>query len=128
MLFRPGLVAIAVLLSSAAALAEGMEPMSPAPDSKPLPQSQSGAAVIDGCRYPGGYAAQGETVCIDVCGDRYLARCGMVLNNTAWRRVRDGCGPDDSLSSLGLPERLAHLAQPGVDPVLIHAQISRPVD
>ena len=39
----------------------------------------------------------GQVVCLDVGGQRYLARCEMVLNVTSWQKVQDGC-PSASLS------------------------------
>lgn len=34
---------------------------------------------------------EGAVVCIDLASGTYLARCERVLNNTAWRKLRDGC-------------------------------------
>ncbi len=61
-------------------------------------------------------------------GGAYLARCEMVLNNTAWKRVQDGCGPPDALSSLSAFQRLAKLAEPKVNPALVRAHIVQPVN
>lgn len=80
------------------------------------------------CRYPGGSAELGETVCMNSSGQPYLARCEMVLNNTAWKRVKEGCPPPDVVSSLSLRDRLFKLADPGFDPGLVYAEIARPVD
>ena len=44
------------------------------------------------CRYAGEDMPEGSTVCIDLASGTYLARCEWVLNNTAWRKVADGCG------------------------------------
>jgi hypothetical protein len=33
----------------------------------------------------------GEIACLDVNGDRFLARCEMKLNVPSWTRVQDGC-------------------------------------
>ena len=33
----------------------------------------------------------GETACLTVAGESHLARCDMVLNNTAWTKVKDEC-------------------------------------
>lgn len=75
------------------------------------------------CRHPDGYVMLGETACMHVQGESYIARCEMVLNNTAWKRVRDGCGPADTLSSRPLFHRLAKLAEPAVDARFVHAEI-----
>lgn len=50
------------------------------------------------CRYEGGVARQGETVCLDLNGQRRLARCEMVLNNASWRFLGIGC---DAVAGLG---------------------------
>ena len=82
------------------------------------------------CRYRGGYALLGETVCIHVSGDSYLARCDMVLNNTAWKRVQDGCDGPEAVSSVDsdLSQRLAQLLEPPVDTVFVHAEIADAID
>jgi len=120
-----GAAPIAVLLAfSTASAAElgGKSRFSP----KTAPPEAS-AAPSCSCRYPGGTAELGDTVCMTAVGERYLARCEMVLNNTAWKRVRNGCEPE-TLSALSPLDRLAQLAQPALDPSLVHAQISRPVN
>ncbi|RRI02365.1 hypothetical protein EH240_12965 [Mesorhizobium tamadayense] len=33
----------------------------------------------------------GEMACLTVAGESHLARCDMVLNNTSWTKVKDGC-------------------------------------
>lgn len=33
----------------------------------------------------------GKSGCLSVSGKSYLARCEMVLNNTSWVKVQDGC-------------------------------------
>ncbi len=43
------------------------------------------------CRYQGKYFGQGETVCIRVGGQSKLARCDMVLNNSSWTFLGNGC-------------------------------------
>lgn len=43
------------------------------------------------CRYDGRDMPEGALVCIDLASGTYLARCERVLNNTAWRRVTEGC-------------------------------------
>ncbi len=46
------------------------------------------------CRHPGGVAAPGAVVCLDVDGKRSLARCEMVLNNSSWRFLDQPCPID----------------------------------
>lgn len=43
------------------------------------------------CRFDGRDMPHGSTVCIDLASGRYMARCEKVLNNSAWRKVQDGC-------------------------------------
>ncbi|UCI05089.1 hypothetical protein [Mesorhizobium sp. B1-1-8] len=33
----------------------------------------------------------GETACLTLAGETHLARCDMVLNNTSWTKIEDGC-------------------------------------
>lgn len=43
------------------------------------------------CRYDGKVFEQGQLVCIRVGGATRLARCDMVLNNSSWSFLKDGC-------------------------------------
>ena len=43
------------------------------------------------CRYEGRDMPHGTVICIDLASGSYLARCEKVLNNSAWKRVSDGC-------------------------------------
>lgn len=43
------------------------------------------------CVHPDGTAQQGETVCLDINGQRQLARCEMVLNNASWHFLGTPC-------------------------------------
>ena len=56
----------------------------------------------------------GQTICLEVGGRRFTARCEMSLNNPMWREQQEGC------VSSSLIERFQHLdptAQPlGVNP------------
>ena len=61
------------------------------------------------CRYPGGRAQLGETVCLSVGGRSYLAICEKVLNNTNWRKVADSCTPSTPVTALDWLEDLAQL-------------------
>lgn len=44
------------------------------------------------CRANGQWYRQGEIACIEPpCMPPRLSRCGMVLNNSAWLKIEDGC-------------------------------------
>ncbi|MBW3098112.1 hypothetical protein [Pseudohoeflea coraliihabitans] len=44
------------------------------------------------CVTKGQRVALGSIVCLEIGpGNRYLARCERVLNNTSWKRLQDGC-------------------------------------
>ena len=43
------------------------------------------------CRFGGRDLPEGAVVCIDLASGTYTARCERVLNNTAWRRLSEGC-------------------------------------
>lgn len=43
------------------------------------------------CRAPGFVAHHGETVCLNTPQGPRLARCEMVLNNSSWKFLQDGC-------------------------------------
>jgi hypothetical protein len=44
------------------------------------------------CRANGQWYLQGEIACIQPpCMEPRLSRCGMVLNNSAWQKIQDGC-------------------------------------
>lgn len=54
----------------------------------------AGTAAADRCTCiaNGQRIAEGETFCIRPnSGDPFLARCEIVLNNTSWRKLQDGC-------------------------------------
>lgn len=36
----------------------------------------------------------GQVACLTLSGESHLARCDLVLNNTSWTRVQDGCPGD----------------------------------
>ena len=44
------------------------------------------------CRLNGERIPQGETQCLDVHGERFIATCGRVLNNTSWLMSDEPCG------------------------------------
>lgn len=48
------------------------------------------------CRHKGGRAQLGEEVCLRRSGRSVWARCEMILNNTGWRELRDGCDAPSS--------------------------------
>lgn len=44
------------------------------------------------CIADGRRVKEGEVVCLRAgSSDAYLARCEMVLNNTSWKKLQDGC-------------------------------------
>ena len=43
------------------------------------------------CRYFGTYYGLGQVACIKTANGPRLARCSMMLNNTAWDFLSDGC-------------------------------------
>ena len=45
------------------------------------------------CRSKAGKSALGETICVRRGGRNVTLRCELVLNNTSWREVEEGCGP-----------------------------------
>lgn len=119
------IAAVALSLAAFAANADDATMMSVATERAGAQTSGDTATKSCACRHKGGYALLGETVCMRMNGETYLARCDMVLNNTAWKRVQDGCAAPDALSSVepGVAQRLAKLAEPPLDPILVHAEI-----
>ena len=67
------------------------------------------------CLYQGKYFNQGDLVCLTVGGTARLARCGMLLNNSSWQFVQNGC--PSALMTVLPPGRLAGLA--GIAPPAI---------
>ena len=53
----------------------------------------------EGFRYPECFCTDsdgqrieiGRTTCLQIGSQQFTARCGMSLNNPAWRRISDGC-------------------------------------
>ncbi len=43
------------------------------------------------CRYRGGKATVGQTICQQRNGKMVRLKCTLVLNNTAWKEVGEGC-------------------------------------
>ena len=43
------------------------------------------------CRANGQTFKQGEVVCLKLPSGAQLARCEMVLNNSSWKKISDGC-------------------------------------
>jgi len=74
---------------------------------------QSIAAADCECRANGRLYRHGEIACLRLPTGDLLARCDMVLNNSAWKKVRDGCpeakadggrsGGDEKILPLSLP-------------------------
>ena len=51
------------------------------------------------CRANGHIYNHGQVVCLKLPDGEQLARCDMELNNSAWKKVRDGC-PMSALAPL----------------------------
>lgn len=69
------------------------------------------------CRAGGRVFEQGQTVCLSYPDGKKLARCEMVLNNSSWRNVQDGC-PEADAGTVATPVALAEPAS--------HSHASRP--
>lgn len=54
------------------------------------------------CRANGRLYRHGELACLRLPTGDQLARCDMVLNNSAWKKVSDGC-PEASAGDIDLP-------------------------
>jgi hypothetical protein len=58
------------------------------------------------CHANGLVFGQGQVVCLEIPCAPQLARCGMVLNNSAWIKIQDGCvvssRPSQSLPASGV--------------------------
>lgn len=63
---------------------------------------QTVAAADCECRANGRLYRHGELACLRLPTGDQLARCDMVLNNSAWKKVRDGC-PEASAGDAGSP-------------------------
>lgn len=85
------IAALAALLPFAAAAEERRPAPSqwqPPPPSKGFSYPDCFCTDTDGRR-----VEKGQTACLRVGGQEFLARCGMSLNNPAWRKIQDDCGP-----------------------------------
>ena len=51
------------------------------------------------CRANGREFEQGQLACLKLPDGMQLARCGMELNNSSWKKVQDGC-PSASAASV----------------------------
>jgi len=71
------------------------------------------------CRANGQWYRQGEIACIEPpCMAPRLSLCGMVLNNSAWLKIEDGCPttsapPDGSLHTATLRSQSAPIDRCG---------------
>jgi len=64
------------------------------------------------CRYMGREFEHGALVCIRLDGGSKLARCDMLLNNSSWTFLKDGC---PSALITPLPSEFAGLATDHVE-------------
>lgn len=85
--------ALALALLAVPALAG--EPVPRAPAQWVPPPAKEGFSYPDCfCTDTDGQRVEkGDTACLRVGGDEFLARCGMSQNNPAWRKVQEDCGP-----------------------------------
>lgn len=97
---RLPLIALAALAAGAA----GADPLFQRPEPK------------DGYAYPECYCTNrgerveiGETSCLRIGGREFTARCGMSLNNPAWRDRTEGCAP----TPLSRARPQSELSEPG---------------
>jgi hypothetical protein len=63
------------------------------------------------CRADGRVFEQGQTVCLAYPDGNKLVRCDMVLNNSSWKSVQDGC-PEADAGALASPVALSTSAHP----------------
>ncbi len=82
-----------LMMTSVAAAQESPEREWPSQQSGTLDQGDDPAMGAGGsCRLDGERIAQGESQCLDVNGERFIATCGRVLNNTSWLTSDEPCG------------------------------------
>lgn len=58
------------------------------------------------CRHKGGKVRLGAQICQSINGRSVTLRCELVLNNTSWKKVADGCDVADGSTPRPLSERL----------------------
>jgi len=58
------------------------------------------------CRHTGGKAKLGETICRVRNGRMVTLRCDLVLNNTNWTEIGEGCQLSQSSIAIPFPQRL----------------------
>lgn len=61
------------------------------------------------CRANGHIYNHGQIVCLKLPDGEQLARCDMELNNSAWKKVRDGCPVSaiDTSQPMSVPQSTA---------------------
>lgn len=57
----------------------------------PVPAIAQASGIPCTCRLDGRDMPEGSIACLRNGGGEYLARCGKVLNNSAWIRLEAGC-------------------------------------
>ncbi len=63
------------------------------------------------CRANGRTYEQGQIACLALTGEKQLARCEMVLNNSSWKKIQNGC-PEATGGSTGSRADLATAVPP----------------
>ncbi|WP_274629238.1 hypothetical protein [Arvimicrobium flavum] len=74
------------------------------------------AAADCKCRANGKLFHHGEVACLSLPTGQQLARCDMVLNNSSWQKVQDGC-PEAAAQSPAAASPPEPHAQPPVLPI-----------
>ncbi|MHA6643394.1 hypothetical protein [Mesorhizobium sp. A623] len=74
------------------------------------------ASAAPKCLANGQSFAIGQTACLSVSGKDHLARCEIVLNNTSWTKLHEGCVPGNSDALQGKEKPAPEPAQPGEKP------------
>lgn len=83
---------LVVLLLAATTGAVGAQPREwPSRNAAAGPAEDPPMGLGGECRHEGRRIDQGETACIGHGGDRRMARCGMMLNNTSWITQETRC-------------------------------------
>ncbi|MEL7463790.1 MAG: hypothetical protein AAFN79_06965 [Pseudomonadota bacterium] len=83
-----------VIFAAGLALAALVAPQASADPTFVPPKAKEGHSYPDCyCTNRGVKVPVGQMSCLTVGSRTFTARCGMSLNNTAWREVKDGCDP-----------------------------------
>jgi hypothetical protein len=70
------------------------------------------AQADNSCVANGRYYRIGETACLKLPDGDQLALCSTVLNNTSWKKLRDGCPQDQIDEGQAMPPALQPAGAP----------------